>query len=628
MQSVQEEVSYQQVLSASAEPPRAVDVSGLAGSERAYLTYRLYQAQRRPLVVACSSPKQAEWFMEDLRFFSQNSDLPLIYFPPYTLLPFKYLSYSNETAASRITALYRMLETGLAPLVVTTLGAMMQRLIPKRELLDYIELLQQGEEIALNDLIGKLISGGYTRTQIVEVHGDFCLRGGILDIYCPLYEEPLRLELYGDLVESLRFFSPDTQRTTRQVAEAVILPAKEAILKPAELDTVISRVRMQASHLEMPVARVRELVLRIKQEGIFSGIESLTPLIYDNPDTFFDYVGEKALFLQIEPAELWAAAEAFETQALQNYQESRNEKRFCLPPEALYLSRPDVKTALAARRTISFKQMALLNPAAGEASEPLGLKVGVKDNSEVGQTILNNAQSEQPLLPLIQWAQKQKSDGLTTLFICRTHAQADRLGGLLALYGIEPRRIDGFPASTRGQGLAWISIGFVSSGFVWPAESLALITEEEIFGASYQRRKSAVRKTPLESLTFEDLKQGDLVVHNDHGIGRYEGLVKLTLDGSVNDFLLICYRDEDKLYLPVERMGLLQKYMGVDSVQPVLDKMGGKSWERVKEKVKQSTERIAGELLKIYAARKVKEGHAFGGADTYFRNFEAGFPFE
>ena len=129
-------------------------------------------------------------------------------------------------------------------------------------------------------------------------------------------------------------------------------------------------------------------------------------------------------------------------------------------------------------------------------------------------------------------------------------------------------------------------------------------------------------------LTFSDLKQGELVVHDEHGIGRYEGLVKLKLEGTVNDFLLVVYRDDDRLYLPVDRLGLIQKYMGVEGTMPALDKMGGRSWERAKEKVRQSAEKIAGELLKIYAQRKIKAGHGYGGADSHFADFEADFPYE
>ena len=157
---------------------------------------------------------------------------------------------------------------------------------------------------------------------------------------------------------------------------------------------------------------------------------------------------------------------------------------------------------------------------------------------------------------------------------------------------------------------------------------LAIITEDEIFGLKRRPKIKPEQQLRTQVFAFEDLKKGDLVVHVEHGIGQYEGLVELTVDGSSNDFLLIVYKDDDKLYLPVDRMGMVQKYMGVDGVEPVLDKMGGKSWERVKERVKRSTEKIAGELLKLYAERKVSQGHAFRELDVDFKNFELGFPYE
>ena len=170
--------------------------------------------------------------------------------------------------------------------------------------------------------------------------------------------------------------------------------------------------------------------------------------------------------------------------------------------------------------------------------------------------------------------------------------------------------------------------GGISRGFSWPEINFAFITDEEIFGTRYRRRKTVGPSAVSDLLNIEDLKQSDLVVHDEHGIGRYEGLAKLTIERSVNDYLLIVYRDGDRLYLPVERMNLVHKYMGTEGVKPVLDKMGGITWEKVKKSVKRSTEQIAGELLKLYAARKVQQGHAFGVADTYFQDFEDGFPYE
>ena len=174
----------------------------------------------------------------------------------------------------------------------------------------------------------------------------------------------------------------------------------------------------------------------------------------------------------------------------------------------------------------------------------------------------------------------------------------------------------------------WICLGRVSAGFVWPTESVALITEAEIFGLKSHRNKSSRNRRPAELLGLQDLKKDDLVVHVEHGIGRYAGLVKLQIDGVADDFLELVYKDGDKLYLPVDRMNMVQQYMGVEGVEPVIDKMGGQSWKRIKARVKRSAEKIAGELLKLYATRKLEKGHAFKAIDDYFRDYEAGFEYE
>ncbi len=609
-------------------PGKTNTLSGVTPSQRAYAVYRIYQEQRRPMLIVLASEKEAEEFMGDLQFFAQNIELPQIYFPAYHLLPAKFLTYNNETSARRIDALYQLTEASKPAIVVTTISALMQKIVPKNHLLEFAELIIEGEEIDLDQLIRKLIAGGYSRTMIVEEQGDFCLRGGILDLFSPLYPDPIRLELFGDWVESLRFFSADTQRTHRSLSDAVILPAREVIVAPKEMDAVIARIRKQAALMEMPVRKVRDLVQRIKEEGIFPGIESLLPLIYDNLETLFDYLSSKTLVVQIEPAGLQATLEEITAQVRKNYIDARQEKDFCLPPESLYLDWEGVSHQIQTYASLAFKKLDVVAAVDNGEASSTRCKVEVFENDDLSQAIRSGARNETPFAPLIEWVRRQRQADRVTLFVCRTRSQAERIRSLLEPYKLNPALIDGFPDLNRNQGLVLITIGFVSKGFVWPAEALALLTEEEIFGSRFKRRKAAAAKARTELLGLQDLRQGDLVVHNEHGIGRYDGLVKLSFNGTVNDFLLLTYKDEDKLYLPVERMGLVQKYMGVDDVLPVLDKMGGKSWEKVKAKVKQSTEKIAGELLKIYAARKVQTGHAFGAVDTYFKDFEAGFPYE
>ncbi len=603
-------------------------LSGIAHSRRAYAVYRIFKEQRRPMLIVLANEKEAEEFIGDLQFFAQNIELPQVYFPAYHLLPAKFLAYNNETSARRINALYHLTEVSSPAVVVTTINALMQKIIPKTCLLEYAELIIEGEEVDLDQLIRKLIAGGYSRTMIVEEQGDFCLRGGILDIFSPLYPDPIRLELFGDWVESLRFFSADTQRTHRNLSDAVVLPAREVVVVPKEMDAVITRIRKQAALMELPVRKVRDLVQRIKEEGIFPGIESLLPLIYDDLDTLFDYLNPKTLVVQIEPAALQASLEDITAQVQKNYLDACHEKNFCLPPETLYLDWKGLSQRMQDYGSLAFKKLDVVSSVENGQASPSRCKVEIFENDELSQAIRSGARTETPFAPLIEWVQQQRQANRVTLFVCRTRSQAERIHSLLEPYNLNPALIDGFPELDRNRGLVLITIGFVSKGFVWPYEALAVLTEEEIFGSRFKRRKAAAAKARTELLGLQDLRQGDLVVHNEHGIGRYDGLVKLSFDGTVNDFLLLTYKDEDKLYLPVERMGLVQKYMGVDDVLPVLDKMGGKSWEKVKAKVKQSTEKIAGELLKIYAARKVQSGHAFGAADTYFKDFEAGFPYE
>jgi len=240
----------------------------------------------------------------------------------------------------------------------------------------------------------------------------------------------------------------------------------------------------------------------------------------------------------------------------------------------------------------------------------------------------NSVQKENHLAPLAEWIIEKISFRCVVLLLCSTRSQSERIKSLLLPYGIQMETKDGFQGVQNMKSGVYVCLGNISSGFVWPEESLAIITEDEIFGAKQHRKKPLTGKTVSRLLAFEDLKKGDLVVHNEHGIGQYEGLVKLKLNGSTNDFLLIVYRDDDRLYLPVERMNMVNKYMGIDGIEPVLDKMGGKSWDRVKERVKKSAEKIAGELLELYALRKIGEGFAYGKPDSYFKDFEAGFAYE
>ncbi|UCD83101.1 MAG: transcription-repair coupling factor [Desulfobacterales bacterium] len=607
---------------------RGIEFTGFSGSEKAYLIASLFLQHRVSCLVIVSSTKQGEQLVEDLRFFIGNSQTPVMFFPPYNILPFKFLSYHNEIAGNRIRVLYQLLEETTPSIVVITVEALLKKIIPRPEISRYAELLIAGEEIERDYLITKLISGGYTKTAVVEEPGDFSVRGGIIDIFSPLYEDPLRIEFYGDLVESMRFFSASSQRKFSDVNEAVILPAREVILDNKLVPNIISRIRALANELDVSVTHARSVIDKIKNYEELSGIESLIPLIYPKLDTIFDYIPQNSLVIAIDPDELEKAANEMEESVVNNYTQVRDEKKLCLSPEELYLKWSEAAAVLSERKPLVFKTLDVLKIEDKPQARPYRFKAAIENNTDLSIALKNLRDREHLFQPLVEWLTDRKRSGNATLVACRNESQADRLNSLLTPYGIQSVRLNGFARNQLGRGQIYICIGQVSSGFVWPNEYLALITDDEIFGVRKQRRKYAPPRPAVQLLDMQELKKDDLIVHNDHGIGQYGGLAKLTVDGLTNDFLIIVYQGGDKLYLPVDRMSVVQKYMGVDGITPVLDSLGGKSWERVKSRVKRSAEKIAGELLKLYARRQVDQGNAFSAPDNYFQDFESGFAYE
>jgi len=607
---------------------RGIECTGFSGSEKAYLIASVFLQQSVSCLVIVSSTKQAERLIEDLRYFIGNPNTPILFFPPYNILPFKFLSYHNEIAANRIRVLYQLLEERTPSIVVITVEALLKKIIPRNEISRYAELLIAGEEIERDYLVAKLISGGYTKTAIVEEPGDFSIRGGIIDIFSPLYEDPLRIEFYGDLVESMRFFSASSQRKFIDINEAVILPAREVILDNQLLPIIISRIRTLANELDLPVTHARNVIDKLRNNEELSGIESLMPLIYPQLDTIFEYIPQNSLLVVDNPAELEEAAEETEESVISNYALARDEKRLCVSPEELYLKWSQASAFLSERKPLVLRALDVLRSEEEPPTYPCRFRAAIENNTDLSMALKNPRERENLFKPLVEWLADKKQFDYITLIACRTKPQADRLKSLLAPYGLQPVRINGFSETELNRGQLGICIGRVSGGFVWPGANLALITDDEIFGVRKQRRNYVKPRPAAQLLDMQELKKDDLIVHNDHGIGQYGGLAKLTVDGLTNDFLVIVYKGGDKLYLPVDRMSVVQKYMGVDGVTPVLDTLGGKSWERLKSRVKRSAEKIAGELLKLYAQRKVEQGHSFSAPDSYVQDFESGFAYD
>ena len=621
-------MTIENVLKSIPNRPHAFEFSGVSGSENAYFLSRIYTHLRCPICIIVSSAQEGIRLIDDLKFFLSDTEFTPLFFPAYHILPFSLLPYHNKTATTRISVLYQLISAGIAPIVVVSVEALLFRIIPKKALLNYAELLMAGEECDRDMLIEKLMKGGYSRTTIVEEPGDVAIRGGILDVFSPSFSDPIRIEFFGNQVESIRTFSAANQRKLKNIPEVVILPAKETVIEGSRLQEMIRRIRVRAAEIEMPVSLTRNMIEQIRQDTNYQGMESLVPLIYTCQDTLFDYLPDNTVFVQIEPRQIAAAAEQFADLVFNGYQQARENNQFCIHPDRYYLSWDDAARTVTRNRPINLSMLPISGPPSDQHTASPAWQVNVQNNDAV-RAAMKTADPEGSLLrPLVDWINRQRQSGCRSYVVCRTKAQADRIAALLQPHGISVERNRAFHHENKSSEVLTLTIGDLSTGFVWVDEGIAIITEVEIFGTKKFKKIKTKSQPRTELLVFEDLEEGDVIVHQQHGIGRYDGLVKLSVNGTSNDFLLILYRNDDKLYLPVDRMNAIQKYMGIEGVQPVLDKMGGKAWERIKARAKRSAEKIAGQLLKLYAERRVNKGFAFQLIDEHLSEFESGFAYD
>ncbi len=607
----------------------SVVITPTDGSHKAYFTSQLYKSTDVPIVVILKDSAKALSFLNELKFFLPENQDQLVFFPGYNILPFKSLSYHKQTSIDRLAALSKIMETGSKPLIIVTIvQTILQKLIPRKEMDNFCEIVIANEEIDRDELILKLEYGGYTKTSLVEDPGEYSVRGGILDIFCPGEKYPVRIEFFGDIVESMRYFSVFTQRGIKEIYEIIILPATEAIVSRDNLPHTLARLRQAGVVAGLDASKIREYVNKVREFGRFPGIESMLSIVYEKLDSFFDYLPEKLFFIKDLPDELDMAASDFENSAIFNYKTVASENRLCVSPDSLYIDWDEVKTIIESRKYLSFKTVDV-QPGQLESCPTSTLPFEYTDNLDLSASLKREGVRENPLEPLIDWLNDHLDNKRNVICVLSQNSQALRLLSLMQPYGIEPVYCKTFTSCIKQKPGIYYLFGDLSSGFVLKDQGFALVIENEIFGKKRIRRQTRARKDlKTQFITPEELKNGDIVVHFEHGVGQYEGLCSLKLNGISQDFILILYKDNDKLYLPVDRIEMIGKYIGVDGYKPVLDKIGSKNWIKSKAKAKEEVEKLAADLLDLYAKRKVNKGFSFSRPDNYYNDFEAAFIYE
>jgi transcription-repair coupling factor (superfamily II helicase) len=617
-------------------------IEGLQGPAGAFFLSCFFREIGRPLVVVVPTERDARRMEQDITFFLGSDRVSL--YPAWDVASTDLLAFQRDIELARIGVLYRLL-SGQPGVIVLPLKALMQKVIPRGALEDYTRTIAIGDMLDREALLEKLRLGGYRRETLVEEMGEFGVRGHIVDIFPPTAPGPFRLEFFGDELESIRRFDPSSQRSIDEVVDFVLSPAGEVLLSDARKQRAIRNIRIRADELELP-RLVRDRLTEMIGQNIISSINPLfLPLFYhDGNGTgpfedfplsgFFDFVPPRALLVLDDPLAMARGLEQFENAVDRFLLKARSEDRFFLERDASYQSGAQLRLQMERFQKIIFQELPL-DVDGDPFSPPSALSpVKLQVNTDLGlRPIVPSGHEEAGrLAPLVEKIRMWLRDGYQLTFVCAGAEEVRRTTHLFSQYQlpVHPATLPFFEEMDRRSAPGQIVIreGRISGSFEYPGMRLLIVSDEEIFGKKTHRRKWRPAREGYFLKSFGELKEGDFVVHTEHGIGRYRGLQKLAVAGIENDFLLLEYLDADKLYLPVDRLDQIQRYLGPDGRPPKVDKLGGPSWDAVKEKVKKSIREVAEELVAVYAAREVMERSAFSPPDRLYEEFSAAFEFE
>lgn len=583
---------------------------GLYGSAKALSIVNGAKQSLEPTLLIVADMAEAYQFYHELHFFA-DADLPILLFPDWETLPYDSFSPHEDIISRRLNVLAKLpsMQQGI---VIAAVSTLMHPVMPKDYLTSHCLLIQTGDKFNIESMRARLISSGYHLVEQVMQHGEFALRGSILDLFPMGAGEPYRLDLFDDEIDSIRTFDSDTQRSLEKLSHINLLPAKEY---PLTEDSI--RQFREAWRETFAGNPANSTIYSDISVGISpSGIEYYLPLFYKQCSYFMDYFPSAGIVIQNE--HVYQAAEQFYQEVNQRYDQlGHDSSRPLLAPNRLFLPVQALFAAVKTHAQISVQTSPLK---AAQAN------INFATHALTDVTI--NAQSKTPLLKLTQVlaATEQR-----VLFVAESEGRREALLELLATADIKPVIEENWQSFNSGISSPAISVGALDHGLNLTAPNLLVIAESELYGERIMQRRLRKQRVIDEQhfiRSIMELKPGMPVVHIDEGVGRYLGLQTITTAGIINDFVTIQYADDNKLYVPIANLYLLSRYTGGDAEHAPLHHLGTEKWSKAKKKAAEKACDVAAELLDLYARRAAKEGQHCSGPDESYQAFARGFPFE
>jgi transcription-repair coupling factor (superfamily II helicase) len=633
--------AFARVASHLKESTERIGVSGLTPTAKALLLGLWQRSAGRPLIFVVSDNHAVEEFVPVVRSFCELAGVceadSVVALPARDVLPFQNLSPHPELQEERATALWKI-ATGAASIVITPVAAAVIRLRPADYYSDLARTIRRGESFDVDALLGHLNTVGYSPADVVEMPGQYALRGGILDVYSPEAERPVRIEFFGDEVESIRRFDPASQRSSNPVDEELLLPLTETPVTDQLLGAIHTRLsgkRIVAGERssgepgsglpgsgETGSEQIIEAAVRSGGVTVFPGWEFYAPVAGANSGVF-DLLPRAAVLLD-EPDELNAELDRFWARVEEAH--DRSGVGNLVRPEDLYLPPDDL-----------WRKVASLP---GAEVEHLGITRGENNAASVVFLSQPAARFHGAVPALLEEVKKLTAQGNQVLIAAPNIGEIERLADVFTEYsvsfrlGSRTRSGDNYADESgyfAGEVLTTtLAKAYVPDGVVLPEANLAIFGARDLFDES-----DAVASRPLRQKSkvsaflsdFRDLQVGDYVVHVEHGIGQYQGLKEINQGDGTAEFMLLEYAEGARLYVPLTRLDLVQKYRSSEGAKPVLNHLGTAAWGKTKARVRKAMKDMADELIKLYAERKVAQGHAFPPGNEWFGEFEDAFEF-
>lgn len=574
---------------------KAPAVEGVAPSSFPLITAALYQAGDVPLIAVLDSPARMNSFLTDLSCFLDESELAPI--PPWDTLPYEFTAPPESVERQRITSIYRALR-GHRALYVTAVEALLRNMPHRDFLLKRGMTLSVNEDYPFDDLIEMLVQYGYTRESRVESFGQFTVKGGIIDIFLPSLENPVRLDFFDTTLDSIRTFNINSQISEDELEEVILFPRRELILfekESNELKAMLETARKEGKDIPDHIETHLEA-----GEGHIPGLEDLFPALI-KPDTLLSLFEPSRKIVFIEKNELITRKNQI-SETFNELYERKQKRTLCVEPSRLL---SDEAWHNASEEALTLQVFTATRDALLWDMKSLPSFFGriPKVRDEIRQRI---------------------TDGWKVTITTAFEGQARRLRDLLNEFN-PPQEMEEMMAEASLQ----VLIEPFQQGLELPSLKRLIITDHEIFGKSYRRKKQFKKKGSRPIDSFLDLQENDHVVHINHGIGIFRKIERMSAGGVERDFILLEYADGDKLYVPLDQIHMVQKYIGSDGRQPRIDALGKKSaWNKIKKRVQENVEEIARQLIEIYSRRSAIKGFQYPPDTAWQEEFESLFEYE